>query len=338
MSALPSLPVRRAVLTVVGVAAVLQSLMVLAFAWPAGRTAPRDLPVVASGPASAVDRFATGLDRVHPGAFDVQRVASPSAARSAIRGREAYGAVLIDRSAGTPTVLVATAASPAVATLLNGLAAELGTGPRARVEDVAPAPAGDPRAGVLSAMLLPVVMTSVIGGAGLALLVGSARARAAGVAGLAVLGGLAVTSIGHAALGGLTGPFLGEAGIVALIVLAVSATVAGAGSVGGHRAIVPAAMTMMLLGNPLSGATSAPELLPQPWGTLGQLLPPGAGSLALRSVTYFDGVALAPKVAVLLGWVAVGAALLAVADVRSRRLADGTPSAEAASARVPVAV
>jgi len=29
---------------------------------------------------------------------------------------------------------------------------------------------------------------------------------------------------------------------------------------------------VFLLGNPLSGLTSAPELLPQPWGAVGQLL------------------------------------------------------------------
>jgi hypothetical protein len=37
------------------------------------------------------------------------------------------------------------------------------------------------------------------------------------------------------------------------------------------------ALLMILVGNPLSGVSSAPELLPAPAGTIGQLLPPGAG-------------------------------------------------------------
>ena len=40
---------------------------------------------------------------------------------------------------------------------------------------------------------------------------------------------------------------------------------------------------MVLVGNPFSGVGSAPELLPQPVGGIGQLMPPGAGGNLLRS-------------------------------------------------------
>ena len=46
---------------------------------------------------------------------------------------------------------------------------------------------------------------------------------------------------------------------------------------------------MIFLGNPFSGVTSAPELLPAPADWLGRLLPPGAGGTLLRSTAYFDG-------------------------------------------------
>jgi hypothetical protein len=62
--------------------------------------------------------------------------------------------------------------------------------------------------------------------------------------------------------------------------------------------VVLAALAVFLLGNPLSGLTSAPELLPQPWGAVGQFLPPGAGGTLLRSVAFFDGAGAAAA-----GWV-----------------------------------
>ena len=46
---------------------------------------------------------------------------------------------------------------------------------------------------------------------------------------------------------------------------------------------------MVLIGNPFSGVGSAPELLPQPIGAIGQLMPPGAGGNLLRSTGFFDG-------------------------------------------------
>ncbi len=69
---------------------------------------------------------------------------------------------------------------------------------------------------------------------------------------------------------------------------------------------------MIFIGNPFSGATSAPELLPAPVGAIGQWLPPGAGASLLRSTAYFGGHGAAGHLIVLLAWIAAGlAAILA---------------------------
>jgi len=81
---------------------------------------------------------------------------------------------------------------------------------------------------------------------------------------------------------------------------------------------------MVLLGNPLSGAASAPELLPQPWGAIGQVLPPGAGVTLLRSTSFFDGAAATGPLWILLGWFVAGCALILAAQRRVTR-----PAAEA---------
>ncbi|MBL1083617.1 ABC transporter permease [Streptomyces actinomycinicus] len=99
------------------------TLAVMAFAWPAGRISPRDVPVgiVGTGPAS--QHAVEGLTRAKPGAFDFHLYADQQAARSAIRNRDVYGALAI--SGHSITVLKATAASPSVAQLLTDVGQHL---------------------------------------------------------------------------------------------------------------------------------------------------------------------------------------------------------------------
>jgi hypothetical protein len=79
-----------------------------------------------------------------------------------------------------------------------------------------------------------------------------------------------------------------NAAAIGLFALAASAAVAGLGSVLGYPGIGLGALLVFLVGNPLSAVSSAPELLPEPWGQVGQWLPVGAGGAALRSAAYFD--------------------------------------------------
>jgi hypothetical protein len=72
-----------------------------------------------------------------------------------------------------------------------------------------------------------------------------------------------------------------------------------------------------LVGNSFSAAATAPELLPEPAGVLGQLLPPGAGVNLLRSTGFFDGAATGAPLTVLLAWTLGGLALLALATARA---------------------
>jgi hypothetical protein len=63
---------------------------------------------------------------------------------------------------------------------------------------------------------------------------------------------------------------------------------------------------MVFVGNPFSGATSAPEMLPKGVDYVGQWLPPGAGASLLRDTTYFDGNSGAGHLAVLALWSVCG--------------------------------
>ena len=94
--------------------------------------------------------------------------------------------------------------------------------------------------------------------------------------GIAVGGGLAVAGVLQGWLGALDGSYWANAGVVSLGIAAIGLTLVGLRRAIGMAGLPLGAMTILLLGNPLSGVTSAPELLPSGWSTLGQLLPPGA--------------------------------------------------------------
>jgi hypothetical protein len=78
------------------------------------------------------------------------------------------------------------------------------------------------------------------------------------------------------------------------------------------------AVIAFALGNPFAGATSAPELLPRPWGTIGQWLPPGAGATLLRAVEYFHGARAGGPWGVLAAWAGGGIALIMVSAAVAR--------------------
>ena len=78
---------------------------------------------------------------------------------------------------------------------------------------------------------------------------------------------------------------------------------------------------MMLVGNPLSGAATAPEMLPGWSGVVGRLLPSGAGGQLLRSTAFFDGRGASHSVVVLVAWLTIGVVLCLAGGLRPRRAA-----------------
>ncbi|MFQ6396682.1 hypothetical protein ACLMAJ_24870 [Nocardia sp. KC 131] len=310
----------------VGLGAVLlQALMLIAFAWPAANIAPRDVPLAVTGPQAAMVADQLGLHS--PDAFDISNPADEAAARAAIEDREVYGAIVT--GGGAPRVLIASGASPAVAQQLSAIAQQLSGAPAAQVEDVVAADADDPRGTAFGAMVLPLVMSGIAAGVLLTLVIPAAGGRLVGLATFSFGGGLLSMAIIQGWMSVVPGPYLGLAAVAGLVSFSVSGTVVGLASAIGRAGIGIAALTMLLIGNPFSAATSAPELLPRPWGAIGQLLPPGAAASLLRSVAYFDGAGATKPLVVLLIWAAVALALLGVGAVRGRNTDTPQPSVTA---------
>jgi len=294
---------------------VAQVLLIAAFVEPGHEPRPNGLPValVGSGPAALELR-----KRLDDRGLEVVTHPDAGAARTAIDSREVYGAFLLnDRE---PALLVASAAGAAAAQTLEGVARAAGI---SEVRDVVPLDADDPRGTSLNLLLLPLVVTGLLGASLAAVLV-----REAGLGdrlGLAVAtaapAGLASTAFLQGVLGVLPGSYLAQAGLVALALAGLLLVAGGLIRLLGTPGLGVAFALFVVLGVPGSGAASVPELLPTPWAQAGAYLTPGALGTALRNVAYFDGAALARPVAVLVAVLAVGFALEAVA---ARRRPAGT--------------
>jgi len=311
-------PARKIIAIVAGVVA-LQAVMLFAFAWPQANVGPRELPVAVAGPEQAVGEIESALaDAPGPdddvAAFDVVTVADGAAARRAIEDRDVYGAIVVSQTG--PELLVASGGGPAVAQMLRSVAGELAGDAQPVVEDVVPADPDDPNGGGLAAAVLPLVITSAAGGLLAVLAVRRTGLRLGAVVGLAVLSGLAAAALLQYALGIVDASYLALAGALAMTVGAVAALVAGLGAVLGGAGAALGILLMIFVGNPLSAAASAPEMLPRPWGDVGQLMPPGAGVSLVRSVAFFDGAGAGGPLLVLTVWVLGGLALVLLGGLR----------------------
>jgi hypothetical protein len=302
--------------TLAGVVAALAALLgvlLTAFAWPAVGQEPHDLPVAVVAPPEAADRITGSLaEQAGEEAFAITEADDRAAAERLVADREIYGALVVGPEGGE--VLTASAASPAVARLLAqiGAAAPAEVGGPWPVTDLAPTPDTDPQGAGVASAALPLVIGGIAGAVVLSLRVRGTLQRLVGALALALLGGLVLAGVLQWLLGSLEGTYWANAGVLALGLAAIGTVLLGLRRVLGLPGLAAGAAVVMLLGNPLSGLTSAPEMLPAGWGALGQWLQPGATGTALRSVAWFDGAGAGPALLTLGIWLAVGLVLSAV--------------------------
>ncbi len=303
---------------VVGVLAVVIAIVAIAFALPAARSKPHDVPIGAAGPQAASGQVADILEHNAPGAFDITYYPGEAALRDAIRNRDVYGGISFGPDGRT--LLIANGASPTVAQLLSqvgtGIAQHAGVA--LRTEDMAPPTADDPRGAGLAASALPITLAGLLPAVALVLVLRrEVWTRFAAAVVFAGLAGATIAALLRFVLGSIDANFWGVAGGLALGALASGLSMLGLGSLFGRAGLAVGALLALLLGNPLSGLTSAPELLPSGWGALGQWLPQGANATLLRSTAFFGGSGATMAIVVLAGWAIAGAALIVIAAVRT---------------------
>ena len=304
---------------IVAVLTVALTLVAIAFALPAARTAPHAVPIGAAGPQSASGQVAATLEKQAPGAFAITYYPGEAALRDAIGNRDVYGGISFGPDGRR--LLIATGASPVVAQMLtqigNGIAQHAGV--PLDIEDLAPPTADDPRGAGLAASALPITLAGLLPAIVLVFaLKREVWTRFAAMVVFAGLAGMSIAALLRFVLGSIDTNFWGVTGGLTLGVLAAGLTVLGLGSLFGRVGLALGALAALLLGNPLSGLNSAPEMLPNGWGQLGQWLPQGANATLLRSTAFFEGAGGALPIVVLTCWSLLGVALVVVAALRQR--------------------
>jgi hypothetical protein len=101
--------------------------------------------------------------------------------------------------------------------------------------------------------------------------------------------------------------------VATLFVLAIGLPIASFQVIFGIAGTAIGWILFLVIGNPASGGSSAPELLPGFWRTLSQILPPGAAVTSLRDVVYFNGHGSAHALIVLAVNAVLGAGVALIA-------------------------
>ncbi|WP_431231782.1 Ig-like domain-containing protein [Mycolicibacterium psychrotolerans] len=304
----------RALGIVVGLSVVV-AVLAIAFALPAARSAPHDLPIGVAGPHAG--QVAALLQQNSPGSFRVTTYRDEPALRAAIRGRDEYGGLTLGPAG--PVLLTATGAGPAVAQALSQLGNQLSkaTAVPLRTEDLAPPAGRDPRGAGLIASGLPITIAGLLPAIVLVLLLPNRIwLRTSALLMVSATAAVTIAAVLRWVVGSLDGNAGGVAAALMLGLSGAGLAVLGLGTLFGRIGLALGSALALLLGNPLSGLASAPQMLPRGWGELGQYLPQGATATLLRSTAFFDGAGAGAAVMVLIAWAVGGAVLVGIAHLR----------------------
>lgn len=281
---------------------------------------PHGLPLGVVGPPPAVAAITRHLDRRAPGAFAVRAYRSLAAAQTAILHRSIYGAL---DPGPPPVLLVADAASGFVAVLLQTTfqVAEHAQGQRLTVRDVAPLPSSDPTGSTPFSATLSLIIVGILG-TSMVYLVTRKRTLAVRLTALVILAagaGLLTALVTNVVVGAFSGQFLAVWGVATLFVLAMVMPIAAFQVLLGLPGTAVGLVVFVVVGDPSSGGSTAPQLLPSPWRDISQALPPGAAVTAMRDVVYFQGYGASGALITLGTYAVVGAiAALTLNRLRSR--------------------
>jgi hypothetical protein len=280
---------------------------------------PHGLPVGIVGTSAVADAARAELAR-EPGALAVHAYRSLTSARTAVLHRSVYGAF---QPAPSPVLLVASAASPPVSTLLQRTFATVASrsGQALAVHDLVPLPTSDSSGATSFSLVLSLIIAGLASTTVVYLLT---RDRPEGfrvvlTVALGVCAGLITTLITNVIVGAYPGHFFAVWGVATLFVLAVGMPIAAFQLIFGIAGTAIGAILFLVIGNPASGGSSAPELLPGFWRTLSQILPPGAAVTSMRDVVYFHGHGSSQALIVLAVYTVLGASVaMIVYGLRAR--------------------
>lgn len=313
-------------LVVALVIAVVGPLFVASYSLAMGDPSPRNVPIGVVADPARTHTIEDALDATGADTFRTVGFGSSADAAAALDGQQIYA--VVDPGAGS--LVVSTASGASVARLVQDAAPALtqALGTPLQVVDAHPLGARDPLGLVLFYLALGATILGFVGAI-------QTRVNADGMTLRAEVGwDLGRSTVVALLMTLVIGPVLGlESFPVVPVWLVLSATMFVAAMVysfwrvvvGGKWALLPTWIMFVIIANPSSGGTAAPELLPPLYQVMGRWLPTGATVRALRDLTYFPGHLVTEPFVVLAVWVLVAAAAFVVA--RRRRFGSGVAGA-----------
>ncbi|MFE7274605.1 DUF3533 domain-containing protein [Streptomyces sp. NPDC057623] len=311
----------RATLLVTGVV-VLALLFIASYVGALHDPKPKDVPIAVVAPEVAAQQTVDRLKNLPGSPLAPRAVSDATTARKQILNRDIDGALLINPTGTTDTLLVATGGGRVLATTLESLLTTLekSEARTLRTLDVAPADPHDAN-GLTS---FYVTVGWCVGGYLCASIMtissGAGRPtprrsliRLIAMAVVALVGGLGGALIVGPVLDALPGSVAALWGVGALIIFAVGAATLAFQAIFGLAGIGLVILIIVILGNPSAGGALPPPLLPPFWRDIGPALPPGAGTWATRSIAYFKGNDTTSSLLVLSAWAAAGTAITLLA-------------------------
>jgi hypothetical protein len=281
---------------------------------------PNRVPVAVVGSLDAAHQVQVQVSRTGPGSIHAIAVASPADARSAVLHQRVRAALVMDPQ--HPRLIVASAASMLeTAALKEMVGRAVGPGATLEAEDVRPLPRGDSKGLSPVFVTFGVTTASLVAGSALAVLGRRLRAGTvlAALLGLGVLAGLSIAVLADPLIGALPRAFWPLAGLVALLAVAVAASMCGLGRLAGPPGLALGVLVILLLALSAGGGPLGFYVLPEFFRAISQWLPAGAAMTAIRHAVYFSGERTLHPVVVLAVWAAGGLLTVAVGRLRISR-------------------
>jgi hypothetical protein len=275
---------------------------------------PHSLPIGIVGTPAVAGAAGAQLARAAPGAFEVHAYRSLATARTGVLHRSVYGAF---QPFPLPVLLVADAASPPVAVLLQRTFGTVASrsGRALAVHDLVPLPASDSSGATTSSAVFSLIIAGLLGTTIIYTLTRHRpeQVRVIVTVALGVGAGLITALVTSVLVGAFPDHFFQVWGVATLFVLAIGLPIAAFQVIFGIPGTAIGSILFLVVGNPASGGSSAPQLLPGFWRALSQILPPGAAVTSMRDVVYFNGHGSSQALIVLAVYAVLGAAVAMIA-------------------------
>lgn len=278
---------------------------------------PRSVPIGIVGTHAQASGLARALDQVAPGGYAVHTYPSTSAARGAILNRTIDAALTPGRRA--PVLLVATAASPALARAtfrdVRVVAASAHT--LVTVQDVRPLPSRDPDSLSQVYFVIALMTPSLLFGS---MLVSKISPRLNPIWQLGIIAVYAAvvaavaTAFADPVFGALTGAPWGIFGIGALLAFASAAISAAVRRWTGGIGYVVLGLLLIPVGISASGTTLGPNMITPWYADLGKALLPGSAMPAVQNTVYFNGNDIINPLLIMSAWALAGILALVMAS------------------------